>query len=571
MLAGTLVRLSIEDFGLIPRAQIELARGATMFTGETGSGKTMVLGALAFVLGERANVEMVRSGSPAARVTMEVVPAAALRKRLNDDGFILDEGENAVISRELTEGGKSALRINARPATAGYIREIAHHIADIVGQHEAQRLLSPSYHLEVLDRFGGEKIIAARTEVDRRYRRLRGLEAELREILESEERAFAAYQFAQFAFDEITQAALEAGEDTRLSERRRYLSNAERIASSLRAAHDALTAEEIGAYETVGSALAALVPLADLHGALEEIAGALAGAQSEINDIALWMSREMERSEFNAGELETINERLYTIEQLKKKYGASIEQVLASGQDFERTVSSFTSRDEHRRTLEGNIALQKTELGTAAAALRRLRVDAGKKLEQRVCAELTELALPSARFSVTFTARPQIGADGDQNIAFVFAANAGQELRELARVASGGELSRVLLALVIVAGKPEGGALIFDEIDAGIGGATATAVGLRLGKLASENQVVCVTHLAAIATWADRHYVLEKRERAGMTTIGVVELSQPAERTAEVARMLSGDARSVALEHATALLDDTRAKRSRRSSTQRRE
>nr|MDQ6932995.1 DNA repair protein RecN [Candidatus Eremiobacteraeota bacterium] len=237
--------------------------------------------------------------------------------------------------------------------------------------------------------------------------------------------------------------------------------------------------------------------------------------------------------------------------------------VLASARDFEGTVSSFSIRGDRRRELERSIAIQKEALATTAASLRELRRDAAATLEKRVCAELADLALPSGRFGVSFTPR-QTGPDGDQSVAFAFAANAGQELRDLAQVTSGGELSRVLLALVIV-GKPEAGALIFDEIDAGIGGATAAAVGVRLGQLASQHQVVCVTHLAALATWADRHYVLEKREHRGATTIAVVELSRRVDRAAEVARMLSGDARSVALQHATALLKETSAQRSRRS------
>nr|MDQ6933670.1 AAA family ATPase [Candidatus Eremiobacteraeota bacterium] len=284
---ATLARLSIEDFGLIGRAEINFARGATMFTGETGSGKTMVLGALAFVLGERANAEMVRTGAGVARVTLDLIPPTGLRTGLNDDGFFLDDDENAVISREVTEVGKSTVRINGRPATAVYVRQIAHHIADIVGQHEAQRLLSPSYHLALLDRFGGEPIAAARVELARRYAALRVRESELRGLVEDEEHALGAFQFAQFALDEITDAALLPGEDHALQERRRYMNNAERVAASLRTAHNALTGEELSATESVGSALAALLPIADLDRALEGLARSVGGIQSELNDIAV--------------------------------------------------------------------------------------------------------------------------------------------------------------------------------------------------------------------------------------------------------------------------------------------
>ncbi|MDQ6827120.1 MAG: DNA repair protein RecN [Candidatus Eremiobacteraeota bacterium] len=564
-----LARLSVEDFGLIPEAQITFARGATMFTGETGSGKTMVLGALSFVLGERGNSEIVRTGAVAARVSLEVLPSAVLRARLNDDGFPLDDDENAVVSREISASGKSTLRINSRAATAGYLREIAYHIADIVGQHEAQRLLSPSYHVAVLDRFGGDAITAARNEFEHTYNRLHHLKAQLQESVATGQHAVANYEFAQFALAEIGQAVLQPGEDIGLDERRRYLGNVERISSSLRMAHHALAGENLGANDAIGSAVGKLDAIADLDTQLADIAGALAGAQSEINDLALRISREIDRTEFDPQELEAINDRLDTIDRLKRKYGGTIDAVLRNAQDFERTVSSFSTRDERQRTLEGDILRTTQALAAVAARLYELRMKAAAQLERRVCAELTELALPSAQFSVSFTARGEIRPDGDHAIEFGFAANAGQELRQLARVASGGELSRVLLALVMVAGRCEQAALIFDEIDAGIGGATAAAVGVRLGQLARENQVVCVTHLAQLATWADRHYVLQKHERKGVTTIDAVELRKPADRTAEVARMLSGNARSVALQHAHALLKETSAKRTQFSLSER--
>ena len=257
-------RLSIADYELIAQTEIDFASGATMFTGETGSGKTMVLGAIAFVLGERAGADVVRRGSAKASVTLEFDPDNSLRERFSADGFELDPDELATISRELSEGGKSVLRLNGRPTTAGYVRDLAAGLVDIVGQHEAQRLLAPAYHLELLDRFGGDALIKVRDRVATSHGRAAKLGADLRDLNEGERRAQERYAFAKYALEEIESAAPVAGEDDRLSERRRFLDNVEKIALALRGAHDALAGEDSSASSALGAASAALQPLRGL-------------------------------------------------------------------------------------------------------------------------------------------------------------------------------------------------------------------------------------------------------------------------------------------------------------------
>jgi DNA repair protein RecN (Recombination protein N) len=266
--------------------------------------------------------------------------------------------------------------------------------------------------------------------------------------------------------------------------------------------------------------------------------------------------------EFDSAELESINARLDALDTLKRKYGGTLEAVLQAAEEFRATIDAFQNKDERRAQLERDLQAATAALEEAAEHLSSLRRGAADRLDKAIDKELKDLALPSGRFGVHFEPLADVGPDGGEHVEFVFAANKGEAQRPLARVASGGELSRVLLALIVVlAGARGRTALVFDEIDAGIGGATATAVGARLGRLARSAQVICVTHLAQIASWADAHYVLEKSESKNATTIALREIESKDDRTAELARMLSGEAHEVALQHARTLLEQTQERR----------
>ena len=555
-------RLTIEDYGLIPKADIAFADGSTMFTGETGSGKTMVLGAMAFVLGERASAEVVRRGRTRAIVTLQFEASPALRERLAADGFDLDPDEDPTLSREMSENGKTALRLNGRPTTAGYVRELAAGVVDIAGQHEAQRLLSPAYHVELLDRFAGDEALHARERVGLLYVRRNELVDALHSLDRDERRAEEQYAYAKYALEEIASAAPQLGEDELLIERHRVLDNAEKIADALRTAHEALGGEDASATDALGSAANALTHIADISTEFARMSESASALQSEAGDLATRIAREMDELEFDAAELETLNSRLEALDTLKRKYGGSIEAVLRSQQEFASSVELFGNKDARKAGLERDLARTGDELDEAAAQLSRLRHGAAARLRKAVESELSELALPSARFGVRLEPCKSVQANGAEDVEFVLAANKGESERSLVRVASGGELSRVLLALVVaLAATRERTALVFDEIDAGVGGATANAVGVRLARLSRDAQVICVTHLAQIASWADAHYALEKSENSKTTTIAVRALDGADDRTSELARMLSGEAHAVALQHARTLLKQANERR----------
>jgi DNA repair protein RecN (Recombination protein N) len=554
-------RCTIEDVGLIARAELAFSDGLTVFSGETGSGKTMLLGALKLALGERASPDLVARGAAAARVTLEIEPDDALRARFAGDGFDLEPDEDAIFVRELQRGGKSSARINGRPATAAQLRGYGEALVDFVGQHEQQRLLSGTYQTDLLDRFAGSEALELRERIATGYARAAELEVRLREFEEHAGRALAEAEFARFAAAEIAEAHLSEAEEGDLRERRAYLQNAERIAGALRGAREALVENEGAASETLGAVAASLAGIARYAEPLARLAERATALQSDATDLAIALVRESDRTGFDPAENEQIGERLDAIARLQKKYGDSIAAVLAAGEGFAATAAAYDARDERSARLRGEHAECCARLDADAERLGALRAKAARRLEERIAAELAALAMKHARFSVLLQRGDAIGPRGRERVEFLLAPNRGEEPRSLARAASGGELSRVLLALIVVlANRTDGAALVFDEIDAGIGGATANAVALRLGALAGVTQVLCVTHLAQIASWADLHVALRKREARGATRIDAFTLGSE-EILEEIARMLSGSTTAVALEHAEALVRAVRSQK----------
>ncbi len=554
-----LLRLSIDDFGLIAHADVAFSDGLTVFSGETGSGKTMLLGALRFALGDRSETDLVRSGAARARAVLEIEPDDALRAALARDGFALADDDDLIVTRELVPGGRSQARINGIAASASQLRALAASVVDVVGQHDAQRLLAPGYALELVDRFGGAETAALRAEVRALHEQLQRLDGELTELRADDGRALAQLEFARFAAGEIDAAALDVHEDERQRERRDVLANAERILTALGNAGAALE-DEGGAIDAVGAAAAAVAAVAKFGERFGGLAAALTAAQSELAELAGRLARERDAVEGDPAELETVLARLDVVDRLKKKYGGSIAAVLEARAGFGARIERDASRDERIAACEAEAGRVRGRLAARAAVLSEKRRRAARGLEKLVAAELAALAMPTARFAVAFEATERVGPAGAERAELRLAPNPGEPERPIAKSASGGELSRVLLALIVViADRRDRTALVFDEIDAGIGGATAVAVGARLGRLARGAQVIVVTHLAQIASWADVHYALRKRDVRGTTTIEVKTLGARQARLEEIARMLSGDANPVSLEHAATLVAGARS------------
>jgi DNA repair protein RecN (Recombination protein N) len=553
-------RLAIENFGLIGRADVDFAEGATIFTGETGSGKTMLLAALDFALGARGLGDALGRAGARTVVALRFSPTTQLRQRMANDGYELDPDEDAAIEREAAAGGRTAVRLNGRSTTAGYVRAIGDAIAEIVGQHEAQRLLSPTYHLDLLDRFAGPDAVAARERIAQAISE----RDQIRDELERSERgavdATRANDDARFAVEEIARAQLQPGEDARAHERLTYLRNAQRIDEALAEAASRLGSGDSGAADSVGDAVVALGGIAAFGERFAGLAARAGALQADAGELATELTAAREDGEIDPGELARLEARVDEVERLKRKYGGTIDAVLEYASGARATLDRYENADADAGHLRERAAAAMQTAVVESAVLSKLRRGAAERLARDVRSEFGDLALTSGTIDVALHGLNEPGARGAERAEFLFAANAGEPPRPLARIASGGERSRVLLALIaaLASERDASAALIFDEIDAGIGGATGSAVGARIGRLSRNGQVVCVTHLAQLAAWAGRHYLLRKREDGGRTEIAVEEIVSDAGRVSELARMLSGETHDAALSHARALLDGVR-------------
>lgn len=563
---GWLRSLTVEGFGLIDRTTVELGPGLNVFTGETGSGKSMVIDALGFAFGARAGPDIVRSGSAKAAVFAEVEPNEPVRRWLGDNGFDAGEdvGEALVVSREMSAQGRSSARVNGKPATATQLRELADLLLDVVGQHEHTRLARPALHGEMLDEFAGGPAHALRGEVGRLHARSRELRAEIDSLRRSEALAERELGDARYAAAEIATARLRPGEIEELRERRALLANAAKIAQAFASATEALDANDRGAITMLGKAAAALDHAAGYAPVLREFAESARGLQGAVSDLQSAIAARADDVASDPDALDVVEDRIALIERMCKKYGQTVEEIEAAGKRFAEQASTLERRDEAIARLERELDECALALGRAAGSLTAVRVASAAELSKRVAGELAALDMRGATFRCAVDPRSDgIGHDGADQIEFFASLNVKEPERPIARAASGGELARLLLALkVALADVDPHPIVVLDEIDAGIGGVAARAVGARIASLARSVQVLCVTHLAQIAAQGDEHVSLTKTTSKGRVLIDARVLSGKDELATEIARMLSGDEKgSEALKHAEALLRDVKTQK----------
>jgi len=562
---GSLRTLTVEGFGLIDRTTVDLGPGLNVFTGETGSGKSMVIDAIGFAFGARAGADVVRAGSDKATVHVEVEPNDAARHWADENGFAADEGEPLVIAREMQAQGRSSARINGRPATAAQLRELGDILLDVVGQHEHTRLVRPALHREALDAFAGDPAAKALETVRSLYADRAEVVSRLTTLRTSAAEADRTLADARYAADEIGAARLRPGEIEELHERRTILANAAKIGNALRAAIAALDDADIGAVVTLGRAAVALDGISSFGPKVRELSEAAKGAQGATSDLQNAIAAAADEVDDDPSALDALEDRLALIERLQKKYGRTVEEIVAAAERFAETARGIEGRDEEIVALERSVADVERNLQSAAAMLTKLPVAAAKSLSARVGDELASLDMRGATFRCAVDPKTDgIGPDGADAVEFYASLNANEPERPIARAASGGELSRLLLALkVALADVDPHPIVVLDEIDAGIGGAAARAVGARIAALSRRVQVLCVTHLAQIAAHADEHIALEKAKKRDRITIAARMIDNREELRIEIARMLSGDEQGTeALRHAEALLRDVRATRS---------
>ena len=563
-----LLELNAENYAVVEKLRVRFHRGLNLLTGETGSGKSIIVDALSLLLGARASSDVIRADNRRARVAgvFEADHGSTGNGSLSQAGIEPENGE-LIVEREILANGKSRAYVNGRVVTLGVLRELAAALADIHGQHEQQRLFSARAQLDMLDAFA--ETAPQLAEVAEIYREWRAAADRLRELRNNEQERLRLLDLYRFQHREIAEAKLDASEWQALERERDVLSNIERVLESAARAYDALYDAEDSATAQLAAAQRDVEELSRFDTDAAAWRSPLESARASVDDVALDLRSYRDRLEPDPRRLAEIEDRLALIERLCRKYGPTLTEVIAYGQEVERRLADLESSDEQIERIEAAQAESATRYAARAAALSKKRQQASKRLSKLVEKELASLAMEKAVFQVDFgppDAAPW-SPSGIDKVRFLISTNRGHPPRPLADVASGGELSRIALALktcLLPALPVEGNAiprtLVFDEIDSGIGGRVAEFVGRRLHDLARSHQVLCVTHLPQVAGFADAHYHVQKREGKTAAFATLSELSEP-ERVAELARMLSGEnVTASAVEHAQEMLETHRRK-----------
>ncbi len=554
-----LVELVVENYAVIERVRVRFHRGLNLLTGETGSGKSIVVDALALLFGGRASAEMVRTGAERSRIAgiFELPGQTAVRTLLDNAGIEAEDGE-LLIEREILANGKSRAFAGSRPVTAAVLRDLAPYLGDIHGQHDQQLLFSPAAQLDMLDEFASHPGLTASTA--QLYQRWRALTTEIEELDRNEQEKLRLADLWNFQRREIEAAALRLGEEEALLSERQILQNVARLEESLTTAYSALYDGDAPALTQIRLALRRIEELARIDRALAPLLETLKPALIAVEEVSHELRDYLGRLEADPARLEAVESRLATIERLRRKYGATIPEILAFLEEIRAHLEAVETAGERRARLEADRTRAAAEFQQEASRLSARRADAARKLERKVEAELAGLAMEGTVFRIALSPA-EWSLTGLDAAAFLVSPNRGEEPKPIEKTASGGEVSRIALALktcLAATSHPSRDAvprtLVFDEVDAGIGGRASETVGRRLKSLAAAQQVLCVTHLPQIAGFGDHHYAVEKREVKGRTVAEIEELTGEA-RTREIGRMLSGQTLTPeALRHAEQLL-----------------
>jgi DNA repair protein RecN (Recombination protein N) len=553
-----LLELVVENYAVVDRLRVRFHAGLNLLTGETGSGKSIVVDALGLLLGGRASAEMIRSGETRARVAgiFDVREQAGVRATLEPSGVSVEDGE-LLIEREILAGGKSRAFLGSRPVAVSLLRELAPHLGDIHGQHDQQLLFSPGAQREMLDAFADNRALVC--QLADTYRQWRQTGAELDELERSEQEKLRLLDLWEFQRKEIEAGQLQPGEDAALENERRVLLNLGRLQENAAAAYGALYDSPESAVALVRLAAKRVDELSRIDSTLASVLENLRAAGLSLEEASYGLRDYVSRLEANPGRLEEIESRLAALDRLKRKYGGSVEEVLGFLAQVRANIDAVEHAGERMEALRAHRRSLEAEYAHRAESVTERRKQAARKLERKVEAELATLGMEPTVFRIPVTPAEWC-EDGADRVEFLVSPNVGEEPKPLDKVASGGEISRIALALKTCLASPRVRAdgaprtLVFDEVDAGIGGSAAEGVGRRLKRLAAASQVLCVTHLAQIACFADHHYRVEKRESKGRTVATLEELDSEA-RVREVARMLSGQKTTAeALRHAQQLV-----------------
>lgn len=550
-----LVELMVENLAVVERIRVRFHAGFNVLSGETGSGKSIVVDALGLLFGGRASADMVRTGCDRARVSgiFELPASRSLRAQLESMGLPVEEDE-LLVEREILSNGKSRAFAGSRPVTASLLRDMAPYLGDIHGQHDQQQLFDSADQLALVDAFARND--DQLNPVKLRFAAWKAAVDALEQLDKTEQERLRLADLWSYQVKEIESVSPKPGEDGTLEQEKKMLANVEKLEGSANAAYQALYDAPESAATLMKQAYKKIDELNRIDDSVAGLIENMKSAMALVDDTAYTLRDYLGKLEADPKRLDAVESRLVAIEKLQRKYGPTLDDVMAFHASTKKQLDAAENIEAHRSELKAAVDRAAAEYREAAAKLSQSRQHAAQKLEKKVEGELSSLAMERTRFRVAFreSGWSEAGFDG---VEFLIAANVGEEPRPLNKIASGGELSRVALALkASTVGAPASKqlrTLVFDEVDAGIGGRAAESVGRRLKSIANGNQVLCVTHLAQIAGFADHHYCVEKGEVKGRTIAEIQELKGDA-RTREISRMLSGHLTPEAMKHAEQLI-----------------
>lgn len=536
--------ISIKNAALIEEAEVNFRRGLNILSGETGSGKSMVIDSINFVLGERTGKDFIRKDTDSAKVEALFTVAAGFDKEgFVDAGIDIGEDNTVLISRTLNKNGKTISRINGTAVTLAMVKELSASLIDIHGQHEHQSLLNPAKHIMLLDKFCGNRLEESKNELSKllgeykaHNKKYSGL------IINKEEKARREKQLA-FEIEEIKKAELKDGEEERLEKRQSVLENSEKI---LNLGVNALefifggTRDELSAYDKMSKAAILLGELEELDEEASDMAKTAESAAAVIEDLARELKKYVDKLDMDPDELLANEKRLNTIYDIKRKYGSEIEDVNRYLKNAEDEYDRIINSDEIISRLNREKEALVSKITKVCGEISALRKEKAAEIEARVESQLKDMEMKDASFKIIIEPKKSVSANGRDNVEFLISANKGEELKPLAKIASGGEMSRIMLALKTVLSDSDSiETFIFDEIDTGVSGRTAQKVAEKMAVIGNKHQILCITHLPQIASIGDSHFRIEKNVRDGRTKTEVYELDR-AESVKEIARLIGG-------------------------------
>ena len=549
-----LLEISIKNFAIIEEISLTFENGMTVLTGETGAGKSIIIDAMNLMLGARASLDVIRHGANKAEIEglFSVGENAALTQILEENG--IEVTEELIIRREILQNGRSIGRINGQMVNLTTLRAVGQYLVDIHGQHDQEELMKPNMHIRMLDEFGDSQFASVKKHYRDLFEHYRRLRKRVLTKQKNEQEHKARIEMLEFQIAEIEAAALKSGEDQALNQKRDKLLNHKHIADTLTNAYVMLDDEEFSSLSNIRSAMNDLMTLEEFDADYKDMSSNVSEAYYILEEVTKQLGDVIDELDFDAGSLQQIEARLEVIYSITRKYGGSVDDVLDYYENITKEYNLLTGNDESSDDMEKDLKRLEKELIVAAESLSQERHQLAKNLEAEIKQELADLYMEKADFQVQFS-RGKFNRDGNETIEFYISTNPGEGFKPLAKVASGGEISRLMLAIKSAFSRKEDKtSIVFDEVDTGVSGRVAQAIAQKIYKIGSHGQVLAISHLPQVIAIADYQFFIEKRSDEN-TTVSTVRLLSEEERVEEIAKMLAGsDITEMAREQARELL-----------------